>query len=243
MALESKTRLAVVTGAAHRLGREMALSLARLGYKLALHYHKSAEEAEVTRGEILSMGGRAEVFQADLRDPPQIEDLFRAIDSLDGRLSVLVNSAAVMSSDRLPHVDARDFDSEMALNLRAPMLCSQYAALRMEAGGLIINISDVGANKNWGGYPTYVMSKAGVESLTRLLARSLAPKIRVNAIAPGFVHPAKNLSREKWEKLIIKVPLQRAARPEEISQTLEFLLKNEYITGQTIVVDGGYSLV
>jgi len=113
----------------------------------------------------------------------------------------------------------------------------------MDTGGLIVNISDIGANKTWTGYPVYSMSKAGLESLTRLLAKALAPKIRVNAIAPGLVYQSKNLSQEEWKKLLAKVPMKRSARPEEMANTLEFLLKNEYITGQTIVVDGGYSLV
>jgi pteridine reductase len=238
-----KPRLAVVTGAAHRLGRDVALSLARLGYAIALHCNQSTDAAERTRREILSFGAQAEVFQADLKDSSQIETLFRAIDSLGFRLCVLINSAAVMNADRLPHVAVEDFDSEMAINLRAPLLCAQCAALRMGAGGSIINISDAGVNKTWAGYPTYAMSKAGVESLTRLLARSLAPDIRVNAIAPGFVYPSKTLPAHEWEKLVAKIPLRRAAKPEEITGVVEFLLKNEYITGQTIVVDGGYSLV
>jgi NAD(P)-dependent dehydrogenase (short-subunit alcohol dehydrogenase family) len=243
MATGVKTRLAVVTGAAHRLGRDVALSLARLGFTLALHYNKSTDAAENTRKEILSLGVRAEMFQADLRDPSQIEKVFRDIDSLGYNLRVLINSASVMNAGRLPNVAAENFDSEIAINLRAPLLCAQYAALRMEAGGLIINISDVGASKTWSGYPTYVISKAGVESLTRLLAKSLAPNIRVNAIAPGFVYPSKTLPEGEWKKLLARVPLRRAARPEEITGVIEFLLKNEYITGQTIVVDGGYSLI
>ena len=243
MATGVKTRSAVVTGAAHRLGRDAALSFARLGFTMALHYNKSNDAAENTRKEILSLGVRAEVFQADLRDPSQIEKLFRDIDSLGYPLRVLINSASVMNAGRLPHVAAENFDSEIAVNLRAPLLCAQYAAMRMDAGGLIINISDVGASKTWSGYPTYVMSKAGVESLTRLLAKSLAPNIRVNAIAPGFVYPSTTLPEGEWKKLLARVPLRRAARPEEITGVIEFLLKNEYITGQTIVVDGGYSLV
>lgn len=243
MVIGEKTRWAVVTGAAHRLGRDVALSLARLGFAIALHHHKSIDAAESTRREILSLGVEAKVFQADLGDPSQIENLFRDIDSRGCRLRVLINSAAVMHAERLPNVSAKEFDSEIAVNLRAPLLCAQYAALRMEAGGLIINISDVGAGKVWSGYPTYVMSKAGVESLTRLLARSLAPNIRVNAIAPGLVYPSKALPDEVWDTLVAKVPLRRAARPEEITGVIEFLLKNEYMTGQTIVVDGGYSLI
>jgi len=238
-----KVPLAIVTGAAHRLGRDLAISLARLGYAIVLHCYESREEALRTKEEILSLGGRAEIIQSDLRDPAEINRLFQAVDSFDCQLHVLVNSAAVMNPADLLAVSVDDFDSEISVNLRAPLLCAQHAASRMDTGGLIVNISDVGAKKTWTGYPVYIMSKAGLESLTRLLARSLAPEIRVNAIAPGFVYQSKNLSQEEWEKLLAKVPMKRSARPEEIVSTLEFLLKNEYVTGQTIVVDGGYSLV
>jgi len=239
----NKVPLAIVTGAAHRLGRDLAVSLAHLGYAIVLHCFESREEAIKTKEKIHSLGARAEIIQSDLRDPAEINRLFQAVDSFDCQLHVLVNSAAVMNPEDLLAVGVDDFDSEISLNLRAPLLCAQQAAARMDAGGLIVNISDVGANKTWTGYPVYIMSKAGLESLTRLLARALAPEIRVNAIAPGFVYQSKNLSQEEWEKLLAKVPMKRSARPEEIVRTLEFLLKNEYVTGQTIVVDGGYSLV
>jgi pteridine reductase len=113
----------------------------------------------------------------------------------------------------------------------------------MPAGGLIVNISDVGAQKTWSRYPSYTVSKAALESLTRILARALAPAIRVNAIAPGFVLQSDIVPAEEWERLIKRIPLGRPATTEEIASALEFLLQNEYITGQTIVVDGGYSLI
>jgi pteridine reductase len=113
----------------------------------------------------------------------------------------------------------------------------------MTEGGLIVNISDVGAQKAWSRFPSYTVSKAALESLTRILARAYAPTIRVNAIAPGFVLQSDIVPAEEWDRLINRVPLKRPARPEEIASALEFLCKNEYITGQTIVVDGGYSLV
>ncbi len=113
----------------------------------------------------------------------------------------------------------------------------------MTEGGLIVNVTDIGAQKAWSRYPSYTVSKAGLESLTKLLARSLAPAIRVNAIAPGLVLPSDVVTPEKWNKLIEKLPLKRAATLDEITSSLEFLIKNEYITGQTIVVDGGYSLI
>jgi NAD(P)-dependent dehydrogenase (short-subunit alcohol dehydrogenase family) len=113
----------------------------------------------------------------------------------------------------------------------------------MNAGGLIVNISDVGAQKAWSRYPSYTVSKAGLESLTKMLARALAPDIRVNAIAPGLVLRTETMPQEQWDKLVEKLPLKRAATLDEVTSTLEFLVKNEYITGQTIVVDGGYSLI
>ena len=120
---------------------------------------------------------------------------------------------------------------------------AQEAAKRMTDGGLIVNVSDVGAQKAWSRYPSYTVSKAAIESLTKVLARAFAPSIRVNAIAPGLVLPSEAVTPEEWERLVKRLPLQRPAQPEEITSALEFLVKNEYITGQTIVVDGGYSLI
>jgi NAD(P)-dependent dehydrogenase (short-subunit alcohol dehydrogenase family) len=136
-----------------------------------------------------------------------------------------------------------NWDQSLDLNLRAPFLLAQEASKKMTDGGLIVNITDVGAQKAWSRFPSYTVSKAALESLTKILARAYAPKIRVNAIAPGFVLQSDIVPAEEWDRLIKRVPLKRPARPEEIASTLEFLLKNEYITGQTIVVDGGYSLV
>jgi NAD(P)-dependent dehydrogenase (short-subunit alcohol dehydrogenase family) len=113
----------------------------------------------------------------------------------------------------------------------------------MTEGGLIVNISDAGAGKAWTGYPAYAVSKSGLETLTRLMAKTYAPTIRVNAISPGLVLPSANIPRDEWEKLVSRLPLKHPAAPEDISLALDFLIKNESITGQTIVVDCGYSLI
>ena len=231
--------LALVTGAAHRLGKVFALSLARQGFDLLLHFHRSSDEALETQAEIESIGGRAILSQADLTDPNQILALVSTLDSL----SVLVNSAASMPSGNVQALTMENWDTALDLNLRAPFLLAQECAKKMTEGGLIVNITDVGAQKSWSRYPSYTVSKAALESLTRILARALAPKIRVNAIAPGFVLQSDIVTDAEWQRLISRVPLKRPARAEEIASALEFLLKNEYITGQTIVVDGGYSLV
>jgi pteridine reductase len=235
--------LALVTGAAHRLGRAFAISLAGLGFAIGLHFHNSSEEAQATAEEIRNLGVPVKIFQGDLTDISQIEALFIDVDTMGFPLRVLVNSAAVMGYGNLKTCSITEFDSVMDLNLRAPFICAQSAAIRMQQGGLIVNVSDVGAQKTWTGYPVYVVSKAGLESLTRVLARTLAPSVRVNAIAPGLVYPSSDLTSDDWQKLVDRIPLKRSAKPEEITGALEFLLKNEYITGQTIIVDGGYSLI
>jgi len=231
--------IALVTGAAHRLGKTFALTLARLEYDIILHYHSAKDEALQTKTELESLGRHVTLAQADLTDPEQIQSLVATIESLD----VLVNSAAFMPGGNVDALSIENWDTSLDLNLRAPFLLAQSVSKKMTDGGQIVNITDVGAQKAWSRYPSYTLSKAALESLTRILARALAPKIRVNAIAPGFVLQSDIVPPEEWEKLIQRVPLKRPARSDEIAYALEYLLKNEYVTGQTIVVDGGYSLV
>jgi len=232
-------QLALVTGAAHRLGKSFALTLARLGYDIILHYHSAEEAALQTKAEIEALSRTVILAQADLTQPSEINSLLSTFQSLD----VLVNSAAFMPRGNVNALSLENWDSALDLNLRAPFLLAQAASKKMTDGSSIINISDMGSQKAWSRYPSYTVSKAALESLTKILARALAPKIRVNAIAPGFVLQSDIVPAEEWERLIGRVPLKRPARSEEITSTLEFLLKNEYVTGQTIVVDGGYSLL
>ncbi len=231
--------LALVTGAAHRLGKAFALTLARLGYDIVLHYHASEDDALQTRREIESLSRNVFPAQADLTQPDQIDALLSTFETLD----VLVNSAAFMPRGDVDSLSLENWDAVLDLNLRAPFLLAQACAQKMTDGGLIVNITDVGAQKAWSRYPSYTVSKAALESLTRVLARALAPKIRVNAIAPGFVLQSDVVTAEEWQRLIGRIPLKRPARSDEITSALEFLIQNQYITGQTIVVDGGYSLV
>ncbi len=235
--------LALVTGSARRLGKAFALSLARMGYSIALHHRGSVTEAEKTVKEIHALGVDCLPIRADLTVPEKIDFLFSMVDEFHAPLKVVVNSAAIMPVGNPRELELHDWDSALDLNLRAPFLVAQQAAKRMTEGGLIVNITDIGAQKAWSRYPSYTVSKAGLESLTKMLARAFAPEIRVNAIAPGLVLPSDVVTPEKWNKLVDKLPLKRAATLDEITSTLEFLIKNEYITGQTIVVDGGYSLV
>ena len=234
--------LALVTGAAQRLGRIFALTLAQRGYAILLHYHRSAEAATSTADEIRALGVPVYPVEADLTDSLQIQELFSKVDSLNLPLRVLINSAARMKHADLRIISAEDWDATLNLNLRAPFQLAQRAAERMQEGSLIINVTDAGVGKTWSGFPDYLVSKSGLETLTRLQAKTYAPKIRVNAIAPGLVLPSSEISFDKWEKLVSRLPLKHPVSTDELANALEFLLKNKSITGQTIFVDGGYSL-
>lgn len=240
---ESPPSLAIVTGAAHRLGKALALALARRGYAILLHYHRADYPAAQTAAEIEALGSAAYPVRADLTDPQQVDFLYTVVDNLPHPLGLLVNSAAVMPQGDVRHLSLADWDTALNLNLRAPFLMAQRAAQRMITGGLIVNITDVGAQKAWSSYPAYTVSKAALESLTRVLARALAPDIRVNAIAPGLVLPSAGMPPAQWQRLVEKTPLARTVQTDEIAATLNFLLDTPALTGQTVTVDGGYSLL
>jgi NAD(P)-dependent dehydrogenase (short-subunit alcohol dehydrogenase family) len=236
--------LAVITGAAHRLGKAIALGLAGAGYAVGMHYYKSGEAAQQTALEIEALGVPVIPLQADLTDESQIAAIFAQVQSGGYPLRVLVNSAGIMPKGNLRTLAASEWDDTLALNLRAPWLCARYAAELMEAeGGSIVNLSDAGVVRNWTGYPAYLVSKSGLEMLTRLLARTLAPNIRVNAIAPGLIMPAVDLPESEWQRLVDRLPLKKSGSGQEIVQAVLFLLNNQYVTGQTLVIDGGYQLL
>jgi pteridine reductase len=236
--------LALVTGASRRLGRVFALELARQGYAVGLHYNTSGAQAEETAGEIEKLGVPVFMMPADLSDPSQITGLFERLAALPHPLGILVNSAAVMQRQNLLEVTAFEWDATLALNLRAPLLCAQHAApLMKESGGLIVNITDAGAARTWTGFPAYIVSKAALDDLTRLLARALAPTIRVNSIAPGLIFPPDDSVSQEWTRLIGRLPVPRSGAADEVALALDYLIHNKYMTGQSIVVDGGYQLI
>ncbi len=236
------TKLAVVTGGAHRLGRIFVETLAEQGYAVLVHYHRSGQQADDLVAQLRQQGVSAWSQAADLRQPQGIEQLFQRVDDLEIPLAVLVNSAAEMQACDVHQLTAADWDATLALNLRAPFLCAQRAAARMDDGGLIVNLSDVGARQLWTMYPAYVVSKAALETLTRLLARALAPRVRVNAIAPGLVLPGEDLPAERWDQLVAKTPWKRPVPVDEIAAALDYLLAATTVTGQVLTVAAGYDL-
>jgi NAD(P)-dependent dehydrogenase (short-subunit alcohol dehydrogenase family) len=235
--------LALVTGAAIRLGREIALALADEGYAIGLHYHQSEQQAQELSLQLHDKGIPVLLLQADLTVPQQIARIFDQVSASGYPLKILVNSAAVMQVGNLETTSVEDWDATFAVNLRAPWLCARYASHLMKDSGVIINISDAASGRPWKEYPAYSISKSGLDSLTRILARSLAPKIRVNAVAPGLVMPSPGFPDDKWERLVERLPAKKSGTPEDIVRAVLFLIHNEYITGQTLAVDGGYQLI
>jgi NAD(P)-dependent dehydrogenase (short-subunit alcohol dehydrogenase family) len=239
--MEIRDRVALVTGSARRLGRAIAAGLARRGAHVAVHYHASRADAEEAAREFESWGVRSRVYGADLRDPRQIERLFRQVESDFGGLDVLVNSAGILERRPLLEITPEDWDRVLELNLRAPFFCAQQAARLMETrgGGKIINVSDLAAHQPWTGYAHHSVSKAGLEALTRVLARALAPEIQVNAIAPGSVLPPEDWGEEERAALIRRTALKRLGSPDDVVRAVDFLLESDYVTGATVIVDGG----
>jgi len=242
--------LAIITGSAQRLGRGFALYMAREGYAIVLHYNNSQKKAAITAKEVQALGVPAFIVQADLADVNQVAKVFSYVDDLIRNpdlqldpLKVLINCAAIMIKSDARTISTEEFDAVINLNLRAPFICAQMAFPRMKNGGLVVNISDIAGQKAWSSYPAYTISKAGLDSMTKVLARSFAPMVRVNGIAPGLAEPPEKMQMEDWKKLINRLPIKRSSSQEELNLALELLLKNEYITGHTINVDGGYSLL
>jgi NAD(P)-dependent dehydrogenase (short-subunit alcohol dehydrogenase family) len=236
--------LAVITGAAQRIGRVVALELARQGFAIGLHFHHSAQAADETAAEAAALNVPVYPLSADLTDPFQVQGLFTRVALLPHPLRVLVNSAGVMPRGSLREMLVEEWDAAMDLNLRAPWLCARAAApLMAQGGGVIVNISDSGAQKAWTNYGAYIISKAGLETLTRLLAKDLAPAVRVNAIAPGLILPSVDVPPETWTRLVERLPLKAAGTPEDVARAVMYFIQNPYVTGQVLAVDGGYQLV
>lgn len=238
----SSRPMALVTGAAHRVGRAIAVGLARDGYDIALHFHSAETTAEEAAGLIADAGGVARLFQADLTDPEAPAKLVRDVAGTCGRLDVVVNSAAVMLRMPLGEITPERWDSVLNLNLRAPFLIAQEAARHLPEGSSIVNIADLAAFETWPGYIPHGVSKSGLVYVTRALARVLAPRIRVNAVAPGTVLLPDHFDEKSAAHLNETTPLAREGSPEDVVQAVLYLLHAHYVTGETLVVDGGRSV-
>jgi len=232
-------RVALVTGGARRLGAAFARALARRGYRVIIHHRQSPAEAERLQRELQEAGGAADVVAADLASPGGPAQVVERALAAAGRLDVVVNSAANMRRTPVGSVTAAQFDEIFALNTRAPFLVAQAAAPHLPDGGVIVNIADLAAFETWVGYIPHAMSKAAVVQMTRALAKALAPRIRVNAIAPGVVLLPEGWDDGLGDRLAATTPLKRNGSPDDVVRALEYLLDAPFVTGEVLVVDGG----
>ena len=238
-------QVAVVTGAGRRMGRVIALALARAGANVVVHYNESKEGAQATLREIESLGGRAVAARADVSRPKQVAALFRAVEKRFGRLDLLVNNAGIFFPVKWDKLSEDDWDKILGINLKGAFFCAQAAAriMQRQGHGRIVIISSLGGLQAWPDYIHYCASKAGVISLTRSLAKALAPHIQVNSVAPGTILFPGERRDARMEKIIRSTPLRKAGRPEDIAEMVLFLAsRSDFITGQVFVVDGGKSI-
>jgi pteridine reductase len=234
-------KVALVTGAGRRLGRAMAQALADRGMAVAIHHHSSARGAIELEQQILKAGGRAARFSADLTDAEAARRLPERVVAELGRLDVLVNSAAVMQQLRFDETTPEQWDAILALNLRSVFFCTQGAAPALRAtAGKVVNLADLAGLEPWPGFAAHSISKAGVVMLTKVLALSLAPEVTVNAIAPGAVLVPEHYPPEEIDRLVRSTPLRRIGSPADVVAALLYLLEGgDFVTGETVVVDGG----
>jgi NAD(P)-dependent dehydrogenase (short-subunit alcohol dehydrogenase family) len=249
MRIDLTDQVALVTGSAHRVGKAIALELARCGVHILVHYNSSPEAATETVREIKSLGVDAYSVQADISAPDGVEAVFSALSEHFDRLHILVNSASVFQQRDLLDVSWSDWQDTLNVNLTAPFLCTQAAAAVMRrndpSGGVIVNILDKGATDPWPKYPHHSVSKAGLLMLTKVSAASLGPDIRVNGVIPGPVmKPAGGgMSDEQWAALGRRLPLKQTGTPEEVARAVVYLASETFLTGTIIHVDGGEHLV
>jgi NAD(P)-dependent dehydrogenase (short-subunit alcohol dehydrogenase family) len=237
-------RTALVTGAAKRIGRAIAVDLAAHGFAVAIHYHRSRAAADDAVAEIANAGGRAVALAADLADEAQMSTLVARAATALGPIGLLVNSASLFGRDEALDATRQSWDAHLATNLRAPFVLSQEFARRLppDAHGLIVNLLD---QRVWSLTPhfvSYTVSKSALWTLTRTLALALAPRIRVNGIGPGPTLPSTRQNAEHFARQIASLPLRHGPEPAEICRAVRFLLDSPSMTGQMIALDGGQHL-
>jgi NAD(P)-dependent dehydrogenase (short-subunit alcohol dehydrogenase family) len=248
MQIDLNEQVAVVTGAAHRVGKAIALELARGGVHVLVHYNSSGDDtARSTVQELKSLGVDAYSVQADISIPEGVETVFSTVKERFGRLDILVNSASVFPSGTLLETDADEWQRTLDVNLTAPFLCTQAAVRMMREntppGGAIINICDRGSVVPWAERAAHGISKAGLWMLTQTSAINFAPDIRVNGVLPGPVLAPPGMPDERWQQIGREQTLvQRVGSAEDVARAVVYLARESFITGSLVYVNGGEHL-
>lgn len=233
---------ALITGAAHRIGRALTLDLARHGWRIGVHYRSSQAEAERLAEEIITSGGAAAAFHADLNDIAALRALPGKCADKVGAASLLINNASLFEDDELQTASPESWDAHMACNVRAPVFLTQAFALLAPQNSSVINIIDQRVLKPSPEFFSYSASKAALWAVTRTMAQALAPRIRVNAIGPGPVMPSIHQTPDDFENECQSTLLKRGVEPDEIAAAVRFILNSPSMTGQLIALDSGQHL-
>ncbi len=243
--MQIKDSVVLITGAATRVGRQVALYLAERGAHISFSYYLETEPWQQTLAEIEALGVKAMAMPVEIRDSAQIKQFVQKTVEHFGKIDVVINSASIWLKAPFLEITEADWDLAMDVNLKGPFLMAQAVAPYMlkQGNGLVINITDLSAYQLWPGYAHHGVSKAGLAWLTKAMALELAPHIRVNAIAPGTVLLPENAPPEKVKWAIEKSVLQRVGSPEDVARMATFLIENDFTTGAVYFVDGGRSLV
>lgn len=240
----STQSVALITGAARRIGRAIALELAQIGYSVAIHYHRHGDAAEDLVRNIVARGGHAIALNADLSNPDAVAKLIPTASAQLGPLQLLVNNASLFERDDIHTATIESWAQHLDVNLRAPFFLSQAFAAQLPPNcvGNIINLIDMRVWKLTPHFASYTISKSGLWTLTQTLAMALAPRIRVNGIGPGPSMINIRQTEEQFAQQIAATPLRRGAPPEEIASAVRFILNTPSLTGQMLALDGGQHL-
>ena len=240
-----KQQTVLITGAAQRLGRAMALAVAERGHRVAIHYNSSGSEAEELASEIRVTGGEAAAVQGDLAETEALADVVAAASEALGPVTVLVNSASIFDSDDLQGMTAEGWRKHMSVNAEAPIFLAQAFAAALPEGreGLIVNMLDEAVLRPGPSYFSYTVSKATLAAATDMLAQALAPQIRVNGIAPGLILNSGHPTEEAFERAHRNTLLGRGPGADAIVHALLYLMEADTVTGQTLYVDAGKHLM
>jgi pteridine reductase len=240
--MDLRNKVVLVTGAGRRVGRTIATSFAARGAINAIHYRSSQREADEVVGEIVSQGGSARSFHADLEKVSEIEAMVSEVIATLGRIDVLVNSASVFNRKPLEEVTERDWDASLNTNLKAPFFLAKFAGLQMrkQGAGKIVNIGDWAGIRPYNNYLPYTVSKTGVIGLTRALAKALAPEVQVNCVALGLVLAPEEYGSEDIARMVAGTLTKKMGSPQDVAHAVLFFCEGtDFSTGATLLVDGG----
>jgi NAD(P)-dependent dehydrogenase (short-subunit alcohol dehydrogenase family) len=240
-----KGKVALVTGAARRIGRAIALDLSTHGTSIAVHYRTSQSEADALVAEITAGGGTAQAFCANLEHVAEIEQMVANVFDAFGRIDILVNSASVFAPTPLTEITERDWDANLDTNLKACFFLSKFAAvaMRQQGAGKIVNLGDWAGIRPYKDYLPYSVSKSGLIGLTKALAKELAPEVQVNCIALGMVMPPENYSKKEVERLVSRTLTKKIGAPEDVARAVVFFCETDFATGTILPLEGGRLLV